>query len=527
VGGGFGLKISVGREEGAVVLAARLLARPVKWIEDRWENLVAAPHAREERGVISAAFDETFKIQALKLEHAENVGSYGGAFPSDLVARVFSGPYKVPYARGRTVRVRTNTSRRAAYRGPWMFETLAREVLLDIAARRLGLDPLELRRRNLLSAADLPYSMPSGMVVDRVTPRETLEQAVGMVRYEEFRSEQQRRRDEGRYLGLGMSVYLEPCAMGSVGLGATDSVTIRVDPTGRVQALSGVNSQGHSVETTMVQVIADQLGVDLDDVVLVRGDTDAVPVGSTTGGSRNAVFGGGAALKAGKEMRQLVVQIAAELLEAAPEDVEIGSGRLWVRGTPARSIDFREVASVAYYEPRRLPEGVSPGLEVTARFSTNGPTWSNAAHICTCEVDPATGHVTLLRYIVSEDCGVMIHPKVVEGQICGGVVQGIGGVLFEAFVYDSNGTPQTTTFMDYLLPTAPEVPAIEYGHIETPSQHTGGWKGMGEGGAIGAPAAVINAINDALSPFGVELTDQPLSPITIVTALAQHDGSLV
>ncbi len=271
----------------------------------------------------------------------------------------------------------------------------------------------------------------------------------------------------------------------------------------------------------MTQVIADQLGVSVDDISFIRGDTDAVPVGHTTGGSRNAVFGGGAALKAGVAMRDRVTRIAAEMLEAAPEDVEVGEGRFWVRGTPARSVALGELANIAYYQPGKLPAGVPPGLEVTARFTTSGYTWSNAAHACTCEVDPVTGRVTILRYLVSEDCGTMINPKVVEGQICGGVVQGIGGVLLEQFIYDDDGNPMTTTFMDYLLPTAQEVPALEYGHIETPSQHEGGWKGMGEGGAIGAPAAVINAVNDALSPFGVEMTAQPLTPAALVAAIEQ------
>jgi carbon-monoxide dehydrogenase large subunit len=214
-----------------------------------------------------------------------------------------------------------------------------------------------------------------------------------------------------------------------------------------------------------------------------------------------------------------LIQIAADQMEAAPADLEVSDGRVAVRGTPSRSMAISEIASLAYYQPARMAPGDPLGLEVAARFTPSGPTWSNACHACTCEVDVDTGKVTVLRYIVSEDCGIMINPKVVEGQICGGVAQGMGGVLLEEFCYDEAGNPLTTTFMDYLLPTAPEVPAIEYGHIETPSQHAGGWKGMGEGGAIGAPAAVMNAVNDALSPFGVELTAQPLSPAAIVAAL--------
>lgn len=525
VGGGFGQKISVGREEGAVVLAARLVGRPVKWVEDRWENLIAGPHAREEKGVVSLALDEEGKFLAITSDLAENVGCYGAVAPSDLSARLIAGPYKTPASHGRIRRVRSHTSKRMAYRGPWLFETLGREVMIDVAARRLGIDPLELRRRNVLHAEDLPHTLPSGSVVDRVTPSECLEEVVAMLDYEGIRADQTRLRPQGRYLGVGLSVYIEPSATAG-GLGSSDSATVRIDHNGRVQLLTGVNSQGHSVETTMVQVVADQLGVAMEDIEFIRGDTDAVPVGQTTGGSRNAVFGGGAALQAGTEMRDRVARIAAEMLEAATEDVELGASRLWVRGTPSRSVSLGEVAGLAYYQPGKLPVGLPPGLDVTARFMTSGVTWSNAAHACIVELDPVTGHVEVLRYLVAEDCGTMINPKVVEGQICGGVVQGIGGVLLEEFVYDDQGNPLTTTFMDYLLPTAPEVPALEYRHVETASQHTGGWKGMGEGGAIGAPAAIVNAVNDALVPFGAELLEQPLSPSRVVAAIEMAEGGL-
>lgn len=520
VGGAFGQKITVGREEGAVALAARLTGRPIKWIEDRWENLVSAPHAREERGDVAVAVDAEGHILGMRLDHVENVGAYGAILASDLAVRLITGPYKVAAAEGRTRRVRTHTSRRLAYRGPWLFETLAREMMIDLTARRLGIDPIELRRRNLLGAADLPHTMPSGTVVDRVTPGETLDQAMAILDYDAFRAEQALLRAQGRYIGLGVSMFVEPTAMAASGLAGTDAVTLRMDPNGKIQAVTGVNSQGHSIETTMVQVIADRLGVPMEDVALVRGDTDTVPLGATTGGSRNAVFGGGAALKAAEELRLRLVQIAADHMEAAPDDLEVSGGRVAVRGTPSRSMSISEVATLAYYQPGRMAPGDPLGMEVTARFSPSGGiTWSNACHVCTCEVDVVTGKVTLLRYIVSEDCGVMINPRVVEGQICGGVVQGIGGVLLEAFRYDEDGNPLTTTFMDYLLPTASEVPTIEYGHLETPSQQEGGWKGMGEGGAIGAPAAVMNAVNDALSPLGVEFTAQPLSPAVIVAAL--------
>jgi carbon-monoxide dehydrogenase large subunit len=404
-----------------------------------------------------------------------------------------------------------------------MMETVAREIMLDIAARNVGIDPLELRRRNIVQQSDLPYTTTAGASFDLITPAETLEQAAAMLDYDAFRREQTAARERGRYLGVGIAVYIEPTA-GGFGVGITESATIRIDPSGSIQVMSGVNSQGHSMETIIAQVTAEYLGVHPDDVEVLFGDTAIAPVGATTGGSRNAVFGGGAARQAALEMRERVLQIAAHMLEASPDDLEMEDGVVSVRGTPTAQRTLAEVAQLAYMKPRDLPDGVPPGLEIASRFTTEGPTWSNAAHICTCEVDPNTGLVTLLRYIVSEDCGALINPNVVEGQIAGGVVQGIGGVLFEHFVYDRDGNPTTTTFLDYLLPTAADVAVLEYGHIQTASARPGGFKGMGEGGAIGAPAAVFNAVADALAPLGVVLTDQPLTPTAIVAAIARASG---
>jgi len=286
----------------------------------------------------------------------------------------------------------------------------------------------------------------------------------------------------------------------------------------------GTGSHGHSLETTIAQVVADRLGVDIDDVVFLQGDTAVAPYGSGTMGSRSAVIAGGAARQAADELREKVLQVAAHTMEAAPEDLDIDGGVISVRGTPTRSTTLAEVATTAFANAGALPDGMQPGLEVSSRNFVPPVTYSNAAHVCTVEVDVRTGLVTVLRYIVSEDCGVMINPMVVEGQIAGGVVQGLGGALFERMVYDERGTPLTTTFLDYLLPTAGDVPVLEYGHIETPSDRPGGFKGMGEGGAIGAPAALVNAVSDALSPFGVQVTTQPLDPTRILEHVRSGAG---
>jgi len=512
VGGGFGQKMFVFREECAAVLASRLLGRPVKWIEDRRENLIAAPHSRNETGHIKVAVSDEGVIEAITIDHVGDVGAYP-ACPAVINPALLPGPYKIPRLGFSMAMVWSNTMGKGAYRGPWMFETTAREMALDVAARNLGIDPVELRRKNLLAASDLPFTSPSAQEFQEITPLETLDQAVEMLDYEAFRREQAEAREQGRYLGVGVSVYVEPTSMSGATL-ATEGATVRVESSGKVVAYMGTTSHGQSVETTMAQVVADTLGVPYDDVTIVQADTQSTPYGPGTGGSRTAVIAGGAAREATVALRQKVLTIAAYAMEASPDDLEIADASISVRGTPTRSMSLKDVATLAYRSAESLPGDVDSSLEATVRFRpTRFPTWSNATHICVVEVDPATWVPRVLRYIVSEDCGRMINPRVVEGQIFGGVVQGIGGVLFEDFVYDVNGNPLTTTFLDYLLPTAAEVPDIEVGHIETDSTTSaGGVKGLGEGGAIGSPAAVANAVSDALAPFGVVVTRTPLGP---------------
>jgi carbon-monoxide dehydrogenase large subunit len=415
--------------------------------------------------------------------------------------------------------VYTNTAGRSAYRGPWQFETLAREVLLDIAARDMGIDPVDLRRRNLLRQDDLPFRNPNGMTYDSISPLDTLEQAVAMLGYEAFRAEQAAAREQGRYLGVGLSTYVEPSTPG-YGVYGTEAATIRIEPSGKVNVYVAGGSSGNSLETTVVQLTADALGVPIEDVATVQGDTAVTGFGAGVAGSRSGSMTAGAVRETATILRERIVAIVAAKLEASPDDIVLADGRASVRGTPSAGMSLADVAGLAYFTPQALPPGVPAGLEATARYAAETMTvWVNATHLCTCEVDVAIGQVRLLRYIVSEDCGPMINPNVVEGQIAGGVVQGIGGALLEELAHDDDGNPLATTFMDYLLPTATDVPTIEYGHIETPSPGPGGYKGVGEGGAIGAPPAVVNAVADALSPFGVRITDLPLSPGALVTVL--------
>jgi carbon-monoxide dehydrogenase large subunit len=521
-GGGFGQKVLVQREEMCLMLAAPKFAVPVKWIEDRRENLMAAGQSRHEHGSARMAFDDDGLVLAAALDYVQDAGAYPTPWPVGVAAAVgmlFPGPYRIPRATFTAKAVFSNTVGRTAYRGPWQFESIAREVLLDIAARRLGIDPVELRRRNLLGPDDLPYRSATGFVYDHVTPLETFEQALAKLDYSAFRREQAEARAAGRYLGVGTCTFIEPTTPG-YGVYGTEGATIRIEPSGTVNVYVAGGSSGNSLETTVVQLVADALGVDVDDVATIQGDTALTPFGAGACGSRSASMTAGAVAETASVLRERILALAAHRLEAAVEDLELAGGRVSVRGTPSIGVTYGELARVAYLAPNELPTGMPAGLEASGRYtSAAAQVWTNATHVSTCEVDVVTGHVQLLRHIVGEDCGPMINPSVVEGQIDGGTVQGIGGALYEHLVYDEDGNPVTTTFLDYLLPTATEVPVIEHVHVETPSAGPGGYKGVGEGGAIGAPPAVINAVADALSPFGVTITEQPLTPSRIIALL--------
>jgi carbon-monoxide dehydrogenase large subunit len=527
VGGAFGLKMLAVPEQIAVALVTRRLGRPVKWIEDRREHLMAGQHAREDQATVTFAMSQEGHILAAQVDFLDGLGAFPAPMSSanGFAAMMFPGPYRIPQyvATGRSVY--TNTAPRGSYRGPWMIETVARELMMDRVASQMGLDPLEFRQRNVVREEDLPYRTATGLVYDQMTAAANLEQAAEMVGYARFREQQKTWRQEGRLVGIGISLLTEPSAI-AMGWQSTEAATVRMGPNGQVDVVTSSASHGQSLETTIAQVVADELGLEMDKVRVIQGDTASTPAGSGTGGSRSAVLCSGAAREAAQQVRDQLINIAAHRLEAAPEDLEIVDSRIQVAGTPSQGMAIQSVAWRAYSHPEGLPPGQLPGLEGQSRYKPSSMfTWSNACHICVCEVDPATGAVAILRYVVSEDCGVMINPNVVEGQIAGGVVQGIGGVLYEHIKYDDDGNPLATTFMDYLIPTAAEVPVIEYGHIETPAPtNAGGYKGMGEGGAMASPPAVVNAIADALAPLGAQVRDQPLGPAEIVALLGGHSS---
>jgi carbon-monoxide dehydrogenase large subunit len=526
-GGGFGQKVVPMREDMCILLAARKVPFALKWIEDRRENLMSAGQARHVDGKARMAFDDEGNILAADIDFTYDIGAYPTPYPVLTTAAVgmfFPGPYRVPKASFNYKTVFSNTAGLAAYRGPWQYETLTREILLDIAAREMDMDPVELRRRNILRGDEMPYFNPNGMPYDHVAPADTFDQAVKILDHEGFRREQREALEQSRYIGLGFSAYIEPTGAATGHL-ATEGATIRMEPTGKINVYVNGGSTGNSIETTVVQLTADALGANIDDVSTIQGDTAVTPYGAGSQGSRSGPMTAGAVNEAGTILRKQIVAMAAARLGVGEDEIELGGSKAYVRNDPAgdsKSVTFADLAYRSYYEPQQLPPGMAATLEATARFTSQVMIhWANATHACTCEVDVETGHVTLTRYIVSEDVGAMINPNVVEGQIAGGTVQGIGGALLENMVYDDDGNPLSSTFVDYLLPTATEVPPIEYGHVEIPGPGIGGYKGVGEGGAIGSTPAVINAINDALAPLGVTLTRLPASPAAIVELIEQ------
>ena len=526
VGGGFGIKTVLYPEEIVVSALARLVGRPLRWIGDRREDLLTSTQAWDEVIDAELALDAGGRILGLRARVVADVGAYS-IYPwtaSIEVIQVVSflpGPYRVPHYRGEAVGVATNKAPMGPYRGVGRpVSVYVTEALIDRAARRLTLDPVALRQKNLIGPEDLPYRSASGIVWDSGSFQESLARVCEAAGYTALRREQARARASGRRLGVGLASYVELTGVGSaipVSPGAdvatgTEGATVRVEPGGGVLAIFGLGCQGQGHETSLAQVVAGELGVAVDDVRVLHGDTAAGPHSTGTYASRSAVLGGGAAILATRAVRDKALLIAAHQLEASAADLEIDAGVVRVRGVPGREITLGAIATIAYAGTKRLPKGVEPGLEATRFYDPYFGTASNATHLAVVEVDPATCVARVLRHVVVEDCGRVINPLIARGQTIGGVAQGIGAALLEEVVYDAGGQLLTASLMDYLVPTASEIPAIEVIHLDRPSPTTlGGFKGVGEGGTIGAPAAVANAIADALSPFGIEITELPVT----------------
>lgn len=515
VGGSFGLKGQPWREEVATVLASMLLKRPLKWIEDRLENLTSANQAREQEIKLRAAFDKDGKLIASHADYGINNGAYPQGADSNIAVMMFLwGAHKLPrfdfYSRGWF----TNTVGLSAYRGPWAIESLTREVLLDRAARKMGIDAVELRKRNLIRRTDQPCTTCMGLELEDISPGECLDVLLTKVDVAAFRVEQAEARKQGRYLGLGIATYIEPTA-GSTGIAVliSESAHIRIEPTGKVSAVVSTHSQGHGTQTTMAQVVAETLGVKFDDVSIHEDDSSRGGYGSGAYGSRQAVAGGGACIGAANLLVDKIKKMASHLLNTTPENISMREGIIHVSGDKPQTVTLRDLADIAYGEPERLPEGMEAGLEVQFRYRPPPITMTSAAHACIVEVDADTGFVKIKRWVSSEDCGVMINPSVVEGQIAGGLAQAIGSVLMEQVSFDPRGNPTAVTYKDYMLPTIFDVPTFEYNHdASMPSKAEGGFRGVGEGGCIVGPPTLVNAIADALIPFGEIKLEFPMTP---------------
>ena len=523
VGGGFGQKYCVSVEDVVTVWAARRLKSTVSWIEDRRENFMSSFHSRDHRHQVRGAFDDDGRLLAIDADLLCNVGAYScypvtsGVEPLMAMADL-PGPYDFQSYRVRSRGVTTNTCPMAPYRGvarPVI--TLAMERLMDLASSRLGLDPVEIRRRNLIT--DFPYKSATGITFDEGSYVQALETAADTIDVRAFRHRQSEALESGRHIGIGFSVFSERTGYGTPAFAVRDmdvtpgyeTVDLVMDPSGFVEARIGASPHGQGLATSMTQLLADELGIDPHAIRVVHGDTDRTPYGWGTFASRSMVISGGAAKIAATRLREKLAAIAAQELEASPEDITFGAGRATVAGTED-GIEIAKLARIAYHSSQRLPKGSAPGLLTQAAYDPSG-TFSNACHVAVVEVDVETGTVDLERFVVVEDAGVLINPMIVDGQVHGGVTQGIAGALFEEIIYDESGNILTTSLLDYLPPTAAEIPRIEIEHLETVSVATiTGAKGLGEGGTIGAPAAVINAISDALRPLGVEVNEIPATP---------------
>ncbi len=528
VGGAFGLKNHPWKEESAVIVAALLLGKPLKWIEDRYEALTASNQAREAEMTLQAGFDAEGQLTGSHGIYDCNNGAFPQGADSNIAVHMFVwAAYRVPAYAFVSRGWYTNTNGLAAYRGPWAMESLARETLLDRAARQLGIDPVEIRRRNLVYLSDQPTVTSMGIPLDDITPGECLEKLLDHFDMAAFRREQAAARAQGRYLGVGVASYVEPTgSAGSMAPMTGELAQVRIEPTGKVTATLSTHSQGHGTATTMAQCIADRLGVRYEDVSVFEGDSTRGGFGPGAAGSRQGVIAGGAAIRCSEMLADKVRTLAAHLLNASVESVVIDDGMVRVEGAPEMARPLAEIAAIAYGEPDRLPAGFESGLEMQFRYQPPPMTFTSATHLAVVEVDAETGFVTILRWISSEDCGTVINPAVVEGQISGGLAQAIGMVLLEEMPYDARGNPQAATFKDYMLPSISDVPTFEFVHANTPSKTIGGMRGVGEGGAIIGPPTLVNAIADALSPFG-ELGDVvlPLTPARILDVIEQRDVS--
>jgi carbon-monoxide dehydrogenase large subunit len=527
VGGGFGVRGEFYPEDFLVPWAAMRLGRPVQWIEDRREHLMAANHSRQQYHDVEIGVRRDGTIVALRDRFMADLGAYirtHGVVVPELTIALLPGPYRIPNYECEASCVMTNKTPTGTYRGPGRYEgTFVRERLIDRVAVELGLDPADVRRRNFIEADEMPYevggaSLGQRTVYDCGDYRSAFEQALALADYPALRAEQAEARRHGRYLGIGFGCVLE-----KAGLGPWEYARVEVDGSGSVVVYSGVAAVGQGIETTLAQVVAEALSVSAEDVTVVHGDSARVPFGIGGFASRGAAVALPAALEAARKVRDKILIVASSLLEAHAGDLVLDGGKVHVRGLPERAVTLRQLARAAVPGP----PGMEPGLYAAHFFEAPKMTYPYGTHVAAVEVDPATGRVTLRKYVVTYDVGRAINPLIVGGQIAGGLAQGLGGALFEELVYDDHCQPLTTTFMDYLVPTAMEMPEATSVKIleETPTPlNPLGVKGVGEGGSSGAGAAIANAVADALAPLGVAITELPLAADRLSRLVRERSG---
>lgn len=530
IGGGFGVKAYLYPEDVVVCLLALELRRPVRWIEDRREHLLAAVHARQQEHRLEVAHRADGKVLGLRAKVFVDSGAYSvspwtAGLEAGNALSILPGPYTINHYECDTYAVATNKAPFGPVRGVARpAAAFSIERLLDQVGKATGLDPIEVRRRNLIDEADCPYTTVTGNVIDSASFHQALQTLCEAADYDALRRDQQEARRAGRLVGIGVACYAEQGASGireylrrgMPTIFGYETALVRMDPSGKVVVDVTTHSHGQGHETTIAQIVASRLEVPLEDVRVMFGDTARTPYGMGTFGSRSIVMAGGAAASAANKVREKLERFAEHLLEIAADDLEVRGGVIGPKGDPALGIPIRDLARWAYHQPHKLPPGMEPSLEAVSTYDTERGTgtWANACHLAVVEVDEETGTFEIEKYVVVHDCGVLVNPTIVEGQIHGGVAHGIGGAKLEELVYDETGQLMTTTFVDYLLPTATDVPAIEVTHIETPSPFSAtGSKGMGEGGAIAPGPALAAAVEDALEPIGdVVVNELPLTP---------------
>ena len=523
VGGAFGSKLYLYAEEVIAPIIARNLRSPVKWVESRSEGYLATTHGRDHITDIEIAGNKDGTITGLDVRTLANMGAYLSTFaplvPTWLYGLMLSGPYKIPNIYCKVIAPFTNTTPVDAYRGAGRPEaTYAVERAVDLFAQEIGMDPAEVRKINFIPPFEDGYEVATTVSYDSGNYIASFERALEMVGYSDFRKEQQEAREQGKLLGIGLSAYVEICGAapsavaGTLGAraGLWESANVRIHMTGKVSVFTGSSSSGQGHETAFAQLVSSELGIPVEDIDVIHGDTSQIQMGTGSFGSRSAAVGGGAIHMSAQKIKEKAKKLAAHILEASEEDIEFEDGKLFVRGAPSEGKTIQEIALASYYYTEDIPEDMEPGLEAMSFFDPKNFTWPGGTHIAVVEIDKSTGEVTLLRYVAVDDVGNVINPLIVDGMVHGGAAQGIGQALQEEAIYDGTGQLLTGSMMDYAVPRASDLPMYELDRTVTPSPvNPMGVKGAGETATIAGSPAVINAVVDALEPYGVKHIDMP------------------